>query len=282
MRAQMLDPDVPRGETGLRPLRAMLADPEPLSRRRLRGLLQSEQELELVGEEAYGAGLVEAALAHGVDLVFVDPELPGTDGFGVARALAGAGGPLVVFVARTPEHAARAFEASAFDYLLKPVTSERLGRTLARARQELSADPLELRRSLLRLLRGIQSGGGDLRRAHPDSGAEYLSRVTVRDERGYLLLGVDEVFYIEADGNYVTFHLERDSHRHRETLTNLESRLDPSRFVRVHRSAILNLDRVQRIEPWYSGDMLAILRNGAKVKISRTYRERLEEVMGGG
>jgi two-component system, LytTR family, response regulator len=255
------------------PIRALVVDDEPLARRKIRRLLRGVPDVVVAGE--CGDGAAAAAMLRDVapDLVFLDVQMPGLDGFAVLDALPAGRAPAVVFTTAYDEYAARAFEVRALDYLVKPFSRARFDEALRRAREALAragggaggAVPDPRLAALLEELRA--------ERARPE-------RLVVKEDGRVRLVAVDDVDRVEAAGNYVRVHAGGASHLVRESMAALEPRLDPRRFVRVHRSTIVNVARIREIQPWFRGDLVLILRDGARVTLSRTYRERLRAVLG--
>ena len=246
-------------------IRAVLADDEPLARERLRTLLATEPDVELVAECGDGVETAEAIALHRPDVLFLDVQMPERDGLRMLDELPPGIAPLVVFVTAYPEYAVRAFDAAAADYLLKPFDRERFGRTMARVRERLRGEP-QLRAELATLLEQLR----------PQPSGHIPVRAGQRTE----LVKIENIDWIESAGNYVTLHVGAQEHLLRETLSELESRLSPRQFVRVHRTAIVNLDRIQSLVPTPHGDHRLILRDGRELTLSRTYRARLEQLLG--
>jgi two-component system LytT family response regulator len=247
-------------------LKAIIVDDEPLARERVRTLLATEADIQVVDECANGPEAVAAVKRHSPDLLFLDIQMPEMDGFGVLRALT-APLPLVIFVTAFDEHAVRAFEAQALDYLLKPFKPARFRAAIARAREQLAKrEPDEVNRKLLALL--------ESRPAEP----QYLARIAVRDRERVRFVKTADVDWFEASGNYVILHVGRENHVVRETLSALEAQLSPRQFLRLSRSAIVNLDRVQQVEPAFNDEHVVILNNGAKLPMTRGVRELQERL----
>lgn len=249
---------------------ALLVDDEPIARRRLRRLLQAEPDVEVAGECGSAEEAKGFLAARRVDLLFLDIQMPGEDGFAVVEA-AGEPKPEVVFVTAFHEHAARAFDVDAVDYLLKPFDGERVARALARVRRNLApggpgAGETERLRSLFENL---------------IKGKSYRSRILIRSIGKISFVPVEDVAWFEAEGNYVRLHTASAKPLVRETLSRLERELDPERFVRVHRSAMVNLARVRELERQATGDHTLVLDNGARLTVSRSYREAFERAIGG-
>lgn len=251
------------------PLRVALADDEPTARATLRLLLNRHADLEIVAECVDGAATVEAVRAVRPQLLFLDVQMPEMDGFAVLAALEPEETPAVVFVTAYDEHALRAFDVQALDYLLKPFSDDRFERCLARVRQRIGGDGLaELGRRVQGLLAGVclppSTGGG--------TGVE---RLLVSGNGRTIVVNVGEIDWIEAADYCVELHVGKRSHVLRRTLAELESELDPSRFVRIHRSAIVNVERVRQIRPYLKGDAYVDLADGTQLRLSRTHRESL-------
>lgn len=251
------------------PLRVVVADDEPLARERLRALLAAEPDVALVAEAASGAEAVREVLAHGPDVLLLDIEMPAGDGFEVLRALPPESVPVVVFVTAWQSYAVQAFEAQALDYLLKPYDKERFRAALLRAREQVS---LERRADAgprhEALLSGLALAEAPLR------------RLPVKEDGRIRFVDCAAITHVEAEANYVRIHTAGGQHVVRETLTRLEERLDARRFVRVHRSVLVNLDQVRELEPLSQGEYLLVLGPGTAVRTGRSHRARVEEALG--
>ena len=246
-------------------LRVVLVDDEPLARERLRTLLETEADVELVAECADGVEAVAAVRSGRPDLVFLDVQMPGMDGFEVLDALDPATLPAVVFVTAYDRYALRAFDVHAVDYLLKPFDRQRFASALERARLDLRAD--DAGRRILALV-------ADLRRERRPQ-----QRIVVKAAGRVFFLRPAEIDWMEAAGNYVRLHVGKKSHLVRETMKGLEDRLDPDTFVRIHRSRIVNLDRVRELQPWFHGEHLIVLTSGEQLTTSRRHSVRLQELL---
>jgi two-component system LytT family response regulator len=259
------------------PIRTLIVDDEPLARDCVRLALGQQTGIELVGVCGVGASAVEAIRRAAPDLVFLDVQMPGLDGFGVVEQVGPHRMPPVVFVTAYDTHALRAFTLHALDYLLKPFDDRRFAETLAHARRHLQqARESELGRRLVALL-------GELRpaQASPASPARgYATRILVRQEERLEFLPVESVDWVEAAGNYVRVHAGNRSELVRTTLAGLLEQLDPAVFVRIHRSAVVNVTRVRAIHPWYGGDYMATLADGQELRVSRNYRDTLLRTVG--
>ena len=245
-------------------LRALIVDDEDLARQRIRHLLQKEPDVEIVGECAHGVEAVRAIESLSPDLVFLDIQMPELDGFGVIEAVGADRMPATLFVTAFDQHALRAFEVHALDYLLKPFDPERFRAALDRARRWCATGG---RPDLEGLLEGV-------RRERP-----WLDRILVRQGDRHVLLRCGHIQWIEAEDNYVRLHVEGTSFLLRQTMAGILQRLDPAQFRRIHRSAIVNLDFIRELQPWTSGDHLVLMKDGTKLTLSRTYRDQFGEWM---
>ena len=250
-------------------IRTMVVDDEPVARERMVGLLSQEKDIELVGECADGQQAVNAIQQQHPDLVFLDVQMPGAGGFEVLQAVGPERMPMVIFVTAYDQHALRAFEVRALDYLLKPFDRTRFHDAVQRARATIEQQETgDLGRRLLALVK-------DLRPAAPRT-----DRLVVKSGGRLFFLRTDEIDWIEAAGNYARLHVGNDSPLLRETMISLESRLDAEKFFRIHRSRIVNMERIQELQPWFNGEYVVILRNGTRLTLSRGYREKLQERVG--
>jgi len=248
----------------LMPMRTLIVDDEAPARERLKRLLADVEEVELIGEAGSGVQAVEVIEKEKPDLVLLDIQMPGLDGFGVIEALADP--PPVIFVTAYDEYAIRAFEVNALDYLLKPFSRERLEKAIRRA-QEALVEERDFAARLGPLLESLAAQG------------RYLTRLAVRDRDRIRVLGVDEVDWIGVEGERVIVHAGDEAYPVRRTLAELEARLHPARFFRAHRSAIVNLDRVKEVIPWFKGSHKLRLTTGAEVDLSRARARALRRIL---
>jgi two-component system LytT family response regulator len=244
----------------------LIVDDERPARTKVRRFVSADADVGQIFEAPDGVRAVDVIREESPDLVFLDVQMPGLDGFGVVEALAPDALPHVVFVTAFDDYAVRAFDVHAVDYVMKPFDAERLGRALERAKAAIASrrDGGEAAR-MERLL-------ADLRRERP----ERLERLLVQGAECSVLLPLTRVDRLESARNYVVLHAGRESFRVRSTLDRLEQRLDPRRFVRVSRTAIVNVDRVAELKPWSHGDWVVVLTDGAKLRLTRSFRDRLE------
>jgi two-component system LytT family response regulator len=239
-------------------VKVVIADDEPLARRGIRVRLERIGGVEIVAECGSGATAIRAIRQWKPDVVFLDVQMPGLDGFDVVREVGADLMPVTIFVTAYETHAIEAFDADALDYLLKPIDDERFVRAVERARRRLA-----------------ERRGGASAVAAESEPATQPNRILVRDRGRVLMLDHDEIDWIAAEGDYVRVYAGGRGHLVRDTMVALESRLDPARFARVHRSAIVNVSRVREVKPHGDRDYVAVLRDGTRLKVSRTYRRRL-------
>ncbi|MBM3880603.1 MAG: response regulator transcription factor [Verrucomicrobia bacterium] len=251
-------------------IRTLIVDDEPLARERLRNLLEGEADLEVVGECGDGHEAVAATMREQPDLVFLDIQMPELDGFGVLEAVAAGGKvPAIVFVTAYNQHAVRAFEVHAVDYLLKPFDRQRFALALSRARVRLEqAQSGELNEKLTALLAEMR----------PEARAS--DRLVIKTGGKVLFVKAADVDWVEAADNYVNLHVGKESHMLRETMASIEGRLASAQFMRISRSTIVNLERIKELQPMFHGDYVVILRDGTRLSLSRGYRDKLQELLG--
>jgi two-component system LytT family response regulator len=260
-------------------IRVMIVDDEPLALRGLKIRLNEFSEIDIIAEAANGREAVKLIKQHSPDVVFLDIQMPGLDGFGVVRALIGAPAPLFIFVTAYDKYAIEAFEANALDYLVKPVDEERLKDAIHRAREVLKSRAAASRESrLVELLASLSKDEHDrIKELIADPAwadqERYPERLSFKDGSKVVMLDADEIDWIDAAGDYMCIHAAGKTHIIRETMKTLQQRLDPSRFQRIHRSAIVNVRKVKELHPHSNGEYFLILTNGAELKLSRSYKE---------
>jgi two-component system, LytTR family, response regulator len=253
-------------------VRVIVADDEPIGRQRLVRLLQAEPETDVVAACSDGEEAVEAIREHLPDVVLLDIQMPNLDGFEVVAALGDAQQPAVIFVTAHDQYALRAFDVHAFDYLLKPVDQDRLREAIARAVQATgrAAPQGSTTRRILGLLEELNAR----------ERARGQDRLVVRTPERAFFLRTETIDYIEAAGKFVHLHVARVVHPLRESMAELEQELDPGRFLRISRSVIVNLDRIQEVQPWFQGDYVLILSDGTKLTSTRGYRDNMRRLLG--
>ena len=256
-------------------IRAVIVDDEPAARSGIRLLLERDGNVDVVGEASGGAEAAELISREKPDLAFLDVQMPGCDGF---QALARAGldhVPAVIFVTAYDEHALRAFEVNAVDYLLKPYDDARFAAALQRGKDEVrrrESDTVNTR--LHQLLDYLQHAPA------PAAAVENPpDRILIKSSGEIFFLKAEEIDWIEAEGDYMKFHVAGRTHLMRETMARLEARLDPKQFIRIHRSTIVNIDRLRKLSPSFAGEYAVILHDGTKLKLSRGYHERIAALL---
>jgi two-component system LytT family response regulator len=252
-------------------LRTLIVDDEPLARERVRMMLGMHDDVAVVGEYGDGQQAIDAIRTQRPDLVFLDVQMPGVDGFGVLRALEGEVMPYVVFVTAYDQYALRAFEVHALDYVLKPFNAERFSQALQRARSAIAKrDEGEVGVDRDRLRSLVASLTAEQREKQ---------RIVVKSSGRVFFVKVDDIDWIEAEGNYVRLHMGAQSHLLRETMKGMESVLDTSQFIRIHRSTIVNADRIRELQPLFHGEYAVILRDGTRLVASRGPDNRLKKLL---
>jgi two-component system LytT family response regulator len=255
--------------TGSPPIRVLLVDDEPLAREMLREMLENEPDAIIVGESINGLEAVEAIRQHQPDLLFLDVQMPELGGFEMLESLGKERIPYVIFVTAYDQYAVRAFEVHALDYLLKPFDRERFEVSWQRAKAQIVRD---------------RNGGADQQiialLEELKAGPKYIERLVIKAAGRIYFLETSEIDWIGAEGNYVSVHSGKKSHLLRETISSLESQLDPKKFVRIHRSSIVRIDRIQELQPWFHGEFRIILQDGTQLTLSRNYRDNLQEALG--
>lgn len=245
-------------------LRVLIVDDEPLARQAICQHLALVPDLEVAGECGNAADALAAVRHERPDLLFVDIEMPDADGFALIHQLGADVPPAVIFVTAYDEHALRAFRVHALDYLLKPVDPELLNQCVRRARAQVE-------RTSGAALSPIDAANALESRARP----QYARRILIPKDGRSTFLDVERIDWIEAVGNHVRIHRAEDTYMLRSTLAALEALLDPTEFVRIHRSTIVNLDRVSWIEPYGGYDYQVVLSSGLSLRVGRGYRDRL-------
>ena len=245
-------------------IRAVVVDDEPLGREGVKLHLEGEPGVALCGEASDGRRAIAMIASLKPDLVFLDVQMPGVDGFQVVEAIPPADLPTIVFVTAYDKYAIRAFEIHALDYLLKPYTAERFAVSMRKAREEIAARGS--RNSRQRLLEMI---------AERASASAHLQRFVIKSGEGYRLVPAGDVASFEAQGNYVRLKTGNGQHLLRITMAELEKRLDPARFARIHRSTMVNIERIKEITPAWHGDFEVLLTDGQRLRLSRNFRDRL-------
>jgi two-component system, LytTR family, response regulator len=250
-------------------IRVLIVDDESLARDMIREMLEDDRDVEIVGECLNGEEAVAAIEAYTPDLLFLDVQMPERSGFEVLETFRDGPMPHVIFVTAYDQYAVRAFEVHALDYLLKPFDRERFEASWQRAKEQILKEKNgRLDQRILTLLEELKAG------------SKYLERLVIKSNGRVFFLDADDIDWIEAEGNYVSVHSGAKSHLLRETISSLESQLDPRKFRRIHRSAIVQLDKIRELQPWFHGEYRIVLHSGAELMLSRNYRENLQEALG--
>jgi two-component system LytT family response regulator len=258
-----------------RRIKTVIVDDEPLARQNLRVLLKDDPEIEIVGECGSGHEAVKAIRAQSPDLLFLDIQMPEMNGFEVLMEIDAERMPAIVFVTAFDQYALKAFEVHALDYLLKPFDDRRFEKALRQAKKQVEQREINsLSQKLFALMEDRQG-----EQANNPKASGFLTRLMIKSTGRVFFLKVDEIDWIGADDYYVKLHVGRKSHLLRETMNELESKLDPEKFLRIHRSAIVNLDRVKEMHPHFNGDYVVILMDGTQLKLSRSRREQLQTLL---
>jgi two-component system LytT family response regulator len=267
-------------------IRTIIVDDEQLARRGIRARLERAGGYNIVAECANGTEAIAAIREHQPAVVFLDVQMPGIDGFGVIEAIGAEQMPVVIFVTAFDNHALKAFEAHAFDYLLKPIDDVRFVTTIERARHRVvEREESGVARRLAALMNDIrpvlaadEHGARHVESA--DAATAPVNRIVVRERDRVLLIDVGDIDWIGADGDYVRVHASGKSHLIRDTMIAMEQRLDRGAFLRIHRSTIVNTSRIRELRPYSSREYAVILRDGTRLRLSRRYRERLRTHFG--
>jgi two-component system, LytTR family, response regulator len=245
-------------------IRTLVVDDEPIARARVVSLLKQEADIEVVGECANGQQAVSAIAITSPDLLFLDIQMPEVNGLDLARTIRSSGTPAVVFVTAYDEYALRAFEVHALDFLLKPFSAERFRSALGHAREHLS----QRRRVEATPSPALDNGGG------------RRNRLMIKSSGRIHFVRMADIDWCEAQGNYVRVHVGPQQHLVRDTMSHLESELDPHQFVRIHRSTIVNVDRIQEMQSSFNGEYVVLLRTGDRLTLSRGYRDTIQARLG--
>ena len=244
-------------------IRTILVDDEPLAREKLRGFLESEPDFEVIAECRDGAEALKTIEEVSPDLVFLDVQMPELDGFEVIDRLDRERLPAVIFVTAFDQYALKAFDVHAVDYLLKPFDRDRFKKALGRIREQQQVE--EIKGRLQALI---------------DERAKYPDRIEVKTSGRVVILKVDEIDWIDAAGNYVKIHAGEEGLLLRETMARIEKRLDPNLFMRIHRSTIVNIERIRELQQQFHGDYVVVLKTGQRLTLSRSYRDKMQKLLG--
>jgi two-component system LytT family response regulator len=250
-------------------IKILIVDDEPLARERIRLLLDGKPEIKIIGESSNGHQAVESIIKLHPDLVFLDIQMPEFNGFDVIQVIGVEQMPVVIFVTAYDQYAVKAFDVHAIDYLLKPFDRDRLDEALQRAKREIG-----LRQST-EGSKNIQSLLSDLQKDK-----RLQNRILVKTAGRITILRTDQIDWVESAGNYIKLHVGGKAHLLRETMKGLSEKLDSDNFVRIHRTTIVNMERIKELQPHFHGDYAVILEDGTKLTLSRRYRNQLRGMLG--
>jgi len=249
-------------------IKTIIVDDEPFAREKIKNLLLQEKDIRIVGEYGNGYDAVKVVHERNPHLLFLDIQMPGMDGFETLQAIHPDKMPTIIFVTAYDQYALRAFEVHALDYLLKPFDNERFQQSLNRARDLIQRKLIgEVNLQLMDLLENLKEN------------KHRTSRLMIKSGGKVFFIRTNEIDWIEAAGNYIRLHVGEQTHLMRSTMSEMEKQLDPKTFVRIHRSSIVNIDRVRELQPWFNKEYRVILQTGAKLTLSRNYRGRLQNLL---
>ncbi len=250
-------------------IRTLIVDDETLAREKIVTLLADDAGVEIIGQCGDGLSAIAAIENQAPDLLFLDVQMPELDGFGVLEMIDAERIPAVVFVTAYDQYALRAFEVHALDYLLKPFDRDRFNKALQRAKHQIERERnASTNQQLLALLSDLKVK------------TKHLERLVIKSGGRVFFLRVDEIDWIEAAANYVRLHVGKESHLLRETINGLAAKLDPDKFLRIHRSTIVNIESIKELQPWFHSDYVVILLDGTQLTSSRGYRDQLDKLLG--
>jgi two-component system LytT family response regulator len=265
-------------ETVRKRIRTVIVDDEPLARRNIRVLLKDEPDIEVSGEAANGREALALIRKHSPDLVFLDIQMPEMDGFGVLEHIEAEQLPVIVFVTAFDHYALKAFEFHALDYLLKPFDDARFEKALRQAKRQIEQREVkDLSKRLVALLEGRDASNHDSLQK-----SEHVSRLLIKSSGRVFFLKTEDIDYVQAEDYYVKLQVGRKGHLLRETMNEMEAKLDPSKFARIHRSTIINIERIRELQQHFNGDYIVVLLDGTELKLSRSRREQLEHLLKSG
>lgn len=248
-------------------VRVFIVDDEQSSREQIKRMLQQETDVEIAGESASGIETVSLIEKQSPDLIFLEVQMPDLEGFEILEKIIPEKRPLVIFISESKDFALKAFEASAVDYLLKPFSQKRLQTAVQKAREYIENRRSSSLEPLLRIF---------LDRL--PIGKHYPDKIILKTAKGISFINTNEIDWIEAAGNYVKLHVKDSGHLLRETMNNLEAKLNPDKFLRIHRSSLVNIDRIKELQPLFNGDYIVILQNDTELNLSRNYNDRLQRL----
>jgi two-component system, LytTR family, response regulator len=252
-------------------IKVLLVDDEPFARESLKIFLAEHEGFRVIDESSNGLQAIQAINHHKPDLVFLDVQMPEVNGFEVLNEIETDHPPVVIFATAYEKYALQAFEANAIDYLLKPFDRSRFRDAIQKAVRFINGNNGEWLgqiRELLKTYNTLKTAEG-----------QFKQRILVKEKKKYFLVDLDDVYYFEASGDYVVIHKQKSSHLINDSMNNLESKLDPEQFVRIHRSTIVNLRYIDNLQPYFNGEFHITVKNGAKLKLSRNYRDKIKTIL---
>ncbi len=264
-----------------RAITTLIIDDEPLARRRILKLLQKDADVNFIGECRNGVEAVEVIREQQPELIFLDVQMPDLDGFGVLAELQETPLPFIIFVTAYDQYAIKAFEVHALDYLLKPFDDERFETALTHAKTSIRRRTVETFSQRMIEMLHTHRPNEDARREANSETPSLPERVVIKSGGRVYFLKTTEIDWIEAAGVYAKLHTGEKSHLLRETMNNLEARLSPEQFIRIHRSSIVNIDAIKELYPHDHGEYIVVLKDGTELRCSRGFRERLQAALGG-
>lgn len=245
-------------------IKILIVDDEKLARERIRSLLEEHSDIEVSGECSDGKQALQIISTGSISVAFLDIQMPELDGIHLIEKLPEEKIPLIVFTTAYDEYAVKAFELNAIDYLLKPFTKKRFGQSLQRIREQLGSDDKDLYLSqMVTMARTLLDK------------KTYSDRIVIKSEGKIRFQPVAEIIWAESQGNYLTIHTKSESHVIRDTMTNFSTKLDPEKFLRTHRSVLVNADHIKELKPWYNDEYVLLLQNGTQLPVGRTYRKSI-------
>ncbi|MEO8665131.1 MAG: LytTR family DNA-binding domain-containing protein [Ignavibacteria bacterium] len=254
-----------------RKIKVIIIDDEILAREKIRNFLNAEKDIEISAECKDGTDAIKKINSLSPDLIFLDIHMPGMNGIELIESFKGEFSPVIIFTTAHHKYAIKAFELFALDYLLKPFDKERFQKSLSRARSHLQTKaPTEHNEKIISLLKELKS------QKEPEP--KYLDRMVIKSAGRIFFLKTEEIDHIEAAGNYLRVYSNNESHLIRDTMNSIEKKIDPSVFVRIQRSAIVNINSVKELKPWFHGEYLVYLKNGTKLVSGRTFKDNLRKI----
>jgi two-component system, LytTR family, response regulator len=252
-------------------IRTMLIDDEPLARESLKIFLSEFEDFHVVAECSNGLQAIDAINTEEPDLVFMDVQMPEVNGFEVLSEIETPRQPVVIFATAYEKYALQAFEANAIDYLLKPFDKQRFRDAIQKAMRYLNGntqEDLNQIRELLKTYNQLRSAEG-----------QFKSRILIKEKKRYFLVELDDIYFFEASGDYVVVHKQKNTHLINDSMNNIERKLDPQQFIRIHRSTIINISYIDSLQPYFNGEFHITMKNGEKLKLSRNYREKIKSII---